>query len=186
MSYRLAIVLLAIAGAARAGENTVEQTRKNIRALQELPESQLVMVMNSVAQSLGVHCIVTTSKGTIRQTTLAADGAFEELRRVAAVFDVVRVTESPDEMKVLGIERIGDHDVYALGVRNKTYFFDVPTALLRRKLSVTETLLAPLPQQVDYDEYRDVDGAKRAFSLRTSDAAPYDTATFIVRSIHQE
>src|SRR5437763_13327294 len=37
-------------------EKPVERTRKNIQVLKGLPESQLFMVMNSIGQSLGVHC----------------------------------------------------------------------------------------------------------------------------------
>jgi hypothetical protein len=50
-----AVALLALASAAQA-EQTVEETRKHIRVLQGLPESQLFLAMNSLAQSLGVHC----------------------------------------------------------------------------------------------------------------------------------
>src|SRR5882762_5580129 len=38
------------------GEKTVEQTRKNIQVLKGLPDSQLFLVMNFVAASLGVQC----------------------------------------------------------------------------------------------------------------------------------
>src|SRR5436190_11307352 len=38
------------------GEKTVEQTRKNIQVLKGLPVSQLFLVMNFVATSLGVQC----------------------------------------------------------------------------------------------------------------------------------
>src|SRR5207237_5042399 len=37
-------------------EKTVEQTRKNIQVLRGLPDSQLFLVMNFVAASLGVQC----------------------------------------------------------------------------------------------------------------------------------
>src|SRR6266850_887388 len=37
-------------------EKTVEQTRKNIQVLKGLPDSQLFLVMNFVATSLGVQC----------------------------------------------------------------------------------------------------------------------------------
>src|SRR5213594_4367860 len=41
---------------AAQSEKTVEQTRKNIQVLKGLPESQLFLVMNFVATSLGVQC----------------------------------------------------------------------------------------------------------------------------------
>ena len=41
---------------AAQGEKPVEQTRKNIQVLKGLPDSQLFLVMNFVATSLGVQC----------------------------------------------------------------------------------------------------------------------------------
>src|SRR6266849_7814399 len=41
---------------AAQSEKTVEQTRKNIQVLKGLPDSQLFLVMNFVATSLGVQC----------------------------------------------------------------------------------------------------------------------------------
>ena len=42
---------------------------------------------------------------------------------------------------------------------------------------LTETLLLPLQDQVDYDDYRDVNGVQLPFRVQTSDGAPYDTVT---------
>src|SRR2546428_2368225 len=38
------------------GEKTIEQTRKNIKVLNGIPESQLIPMMNFFAASLGVRC----------------------------------------------------------------------------------------------------------------------------------
>ena len=35
----------------------------------------------------------------------------------------------------------------------------------------------PLLEQVDYSDYRDAGGVRMPFVIRTSDVAPYDTAT---------
>ena len=58
-----------------------------------------------------------------------------------------------------------------------TLYFDVVTGLLRRELTTTETMLLPLQEQVDYEDYRDVNGVRMAFRVRTSDGAPYATVT---------
>jgi hypothetical protein len=39
-------------------------------------------------------------------------------------------------------------------------------------MTTTETLLLPLQEQVDYDDYRDVDGVQLPFQMRTIDGAP--------------
>ena len=44
-------------------------------------------------------------------------------------------------------------------------------------MTTTETLLLPLQEQVDYDDYHDVNGVQLPFRVQTSDGAPYDTVT---------
>jgi hypothetical protein len=44
-------------------------------------------------------------------------------------------------------------------------------------VTTTETMLLPLLDQVDYDDYRDVNGVQMPFRMQTSDGAPYDTVT---------
>ncbi len=45
------------------------------------------------------------------------------------------------------------------------YFFDTQTGLLLRELTTVRTILAPLPEQVDFEDYRDVDGIKLPFTI---------------------
>ena len=76
---------------------------------------------------------------------------------------------------------MGDRDVYAATARidpatTWTLYFDVVTGLLRREMT-TETILLPLQEQVDYEDYRDVSGVQLPFRVRTSDGASYDTVT---------
>ena len=85
-------------------------------------------------------------------------------------------------MKVRGTEKIGDRDTYVLvfSVDPDTiirYFFDTQTGLLLRQLTTTRTLLAPVPEQVDFEDYRDVDGVKLPFTVRSSDTSTFSTAT---------
>jgi hypothetical protein len=47
-------------------------------------------------------------------------------------------------------------------------------------------LLLPLEDQVDYDDYRNVNGVWMPFLIRTSDGAPYATATKIVAEIRRD
>lgn len=315
---RFALAVLFVAAAAR-GEDTVEHTRKNIRVLQGLPESQLFMAMNSIAQSLGVHCdychvklgdkwiwesdekrtkliardmirmtraisadvtcyschrghvevprlpllpprdaaldpprpaalptaweivkryiaavggaafapmvveldiarsqgrnahvsidmtaadkihfTMTTPDGAVARQWIDGTAAFsdsgkgptplpaelaKDLKRVAGIYHAMKVEEAPEEMRVTGIERIGDRDAYAVAAGSKTYFFDVESGLLLRERLTKETLLAPLPEQFDYDDYRAVGSLKLPFLIRTSDVAPYDTAARTITAI---
>jgi hypothetical protein len=119
---------------------------------------------------------VTTSNGVLRIS--GADLA--RLRRIAMRYRPIR--ERPANLKVVGLERVADRDVYVATATidpssTWTMYFDVVTGLLRRETIATETMLLPLQEQVDYDDYRDVSGIRLPFRVQTSDGAPYDTVT---------
>jgi hypothetical protein len=102
------------------------------------------------------------------------------LRRIAMRYRPLK--ERPQNLQVIGVERLTDTDVYVARARidpitTWTLYFDVVTGLLRREMTTTETILLPLQEQVDYDDYRDVSGVQLPFRVRTSDGAPYDTVT---------
>ena len=137
---------------------------------------------------------LSTADGTITQGLdgengwiMAKDGVQQlsgpdvaRLRRVAARYRPVK--DRPANLQVVGVERFADRDVYVAAARinpitSVTLYFDVVTGLLRREMTATETMLVPLQEQVDYEDYRDVSGVRLPFRMRTSDGAPYGTVT---------
>jgi hypothetical protein len=110
----------------------------------------------------------------------AAD--LQNLKRAAARYAAMKVPDSPDAMRVRGIEPVRDRPAYVLeaAVDAKTtrrFFFDADTHLLVRESTTTETSVVPLQNQIDYEDYRAVDGVRLPFLIRISDDAPYSTAT---------
>jgi hypothetical protein len=104
----------------------------------------------------------------------------ERLRRIAMRFRPVK--ERPRDLQVIGVERFADRDLYVARARidpisTWTLYFDTVTGLLRREITTTETMLLPLQEQVEYEDYRDVSGVRMPFRVRMSDGAPYDTVT---------
>ena len=107
-------------------------------------------------------------------------GDVERLRRIAMRYWPVK--QRPANLQVLRVERIVDRDVYVATasidpITTWTLYFDAVTGLLRREMTTRETMLLPLQDQVDYDDYRDVDGVQLPFRVQTSDGAPYSTVT---------
>jgi Photosynthetic reaction centre cytochrome C subunit len=107
-------------------------------------------------------------------------GNITRLRRIAMRYRPVK--DRPANLQVVGVERLTDRDVYVATARidpitTWTLYFDVVTGLLRREMTTTETMLLPLQEQVDYDNYRDVGGVQLPFRVQTSDGAPYSTVT---------
>ena len=127
-----------------------------------------------------------TANGRIQRFSSAAD--IERLRRIAMRYQPVK--DRPANLQLVRIDRVADRDVYVARARVdaatvRTLFFDVVTGLLRRELTTTDTLLIPLQEQVDYDDYRDVDGVKLPFRVQTSDGAAYDTVTRTIMQIRR-
>jgi hypothetical protein len=110
------------------------------------------------------------------------------MRRIAMRYRPVKA--QPPNLRTVGIERLDDRDAYVLqgkidSVTTQRSYFDVVTGLLRREITTSETLLLPLEEQVDYDDYRDVGGVQLPFRVRISDGAPYSTTTRTILEIRR-
>src|SRR2546423_9328245 len=74
-------------------------------------------------------------------------------------------------------DKLNDHDVYILdgmttdGRRMRLYF-DATTGLLLRRSTILSTMIGLIPDQVDFEDYRDVDGVKFAFTGRSATVEP--------------
>jgi hypothetical protein len=104
------------------------------------------------------------------------------LKRVAARFSALKVIDDPAGMQVRGMESVRDRPAYVLEMTvdpktTRRLYFDVTTRLLVREMTTIETSVIPLQTQVDYEDYREIDGIKLPITIISSDNAPYSTAT---------
>jgi hypothetical protein len=95
-----------------------------------------------------------------------------DAQRAATLFSLVKFTPS-STMRVIGRRKLNDRDVIVVVDRpsetvQRRYFFDAETGLLTRIVTLTDALLNNLPEQIDFEDYRDVDGAKIPFVVRVS------------------
>jgi len=132
----------------------------------------------------GVAWVATSDR--VQRLSLPADVA--RVRRIAMRYRPVKA--QPPDLRTVGIGRVDDRDAYVLqgnfdSVTARWSYFDVVTGLLRREITTTETLLLPLEEQVDYDDYRDVNGVQMPFRVRISDGAPYSTTTRTILEIRR-
>jgi len=123
-----------------------------------------------------------------RVQRFSSDATVVRMRRIAMRYRPVK--EQPPNLQLVGIERLDEGDAYVLqgridSVTTQRSYFDVVTGLLRREITTTETLLVPLEEQVDYDDYRDVGGMQMPFRVRISDGAPYSTTTRTILEIRR-
>ena len=84
-------------------------------------------------------------------------------------------------MSLSSVQKVGERDAYVVEhtTENRTerYYFDAQTGLLLRKTTLTKTMLMPFPAQIDFEDYRDVDGVKVPFTIRYSAIDTYDSWT---------
>jgi hypothetical protein len=81
--------------------------------------------------------------------------------------------EQYKSVRVTSGEKIGDRPTYVLIAttpNNETerLYFDVETGLLVRRVAFTQTIIGVIPDQIDFEDYRDVDGIKLPFKWRIS------------------
>src|SRR5882762_136643 len=96
-----------------------------------------------------------------------------DLRAANNLFALIKLKEQFTRARVTGKDKIGDREVYvvngtATDGKRQRLFFDAETGLLLRRITYTPTMIGMIPEQVDFEDYRDVDGVKFPFTARTS------------------
>jgi hypothetical protein len=109
-------------------------------------------------------------------------GQLAQIKTAAENSQVIKVKAPFTKYRFAGTEKIGDHYTYVTARtlddgRIERLFFDRQTGLLLRKVLITNTLLAPIPEQIDFDDYREVDGVKLPFIIRLSDVDTFFSST---------
>jgi len=96
-----------------------------------------------------------------------------EQKRDADFFKYLKLRESYPGLRVLGKEKIADREAYVVGAtsadgsREKLYF-DVGTGLLIRRYTTFKTVFGTIPEVTDFDDYKEVSGAKLPFTVSWS------------------
>jgi photosynthetic reaction center cytochrome c subunit len=139
--------------------------------------------------------VVETPQGSMRRALMGTTGWVEaqsnlrplsaseiaQARRAADLLGLVKFTPEPT-MRVVGRRKLNDRDMIVVIDRpsetvQRRYFFDAETGLLTRLVTLTDALLNNLPEQVDFEDYRDVDGAKVPFVVRVSSIDTFNSYT---------
>ncbi len=90
------------------------------------------------------------------------------LRTSNALLRHIQLREQFKSMRVRVGEKIGDRPTYVLIGTTPTdeterLYFDAETGLLLRRVAFTQTLIGVIPDQIDFEDYREVDGMKVPF-----------------------
>jgi hypothetical protein len=96
-----------------------------------------------------------------------------EIKREADFFRYLKIKETYPQMRVLSKEKVREREAYVVGAtsredsREKLYF-DVESGLLVRRSLAFKTAFGSIPEVMDFDDYRDVDGVKLPFMITWS------------------
>jgi len=104
------------------------------------------------------------------------------LRRYQDLFRDIKLKEQFSRLMFGGKDKIGDREVYVLrGVttdnRRERLYFDAQSGLLIRRVTSLPTMIGVIPEQADFEDYRNVDGLMVPFTVRVSSVDPNITST---------
>jgi photosynthetic reaction center cytochrome c subunit len=133
------------------------------------------------------HVLVTTQQGTMERAfdgtvgwEKAASGVaplatntLGTLKQMFLFYSNIKLKEQFTSMRVGRRDKIGDREVIAVSGRTadnrrEQLYFDAETGLLVRRIRYTPTIIGIIPEQTDFEDYRDVDGVKFPFTVRVS------------------
>jgi hypothetical protein len=115
-----------------------------------------------------------------QHTASAAELA--SLQNSALMYAPIKIKEPFPALTFNGTTKINEREAYVLRTTKpdgtiERYYFDVQSGLLVRQQKLTPTVLVPIPEQIDYEDYRDVDGVKLPFTIRISEIDTYYSST---------
>lgn len=146
------------------------------------------------------HLLVTTPQGslergfdgqtgwekTARGVREITGGELANYRAANSLFAFINLKDQYARSPRVRKDKLNDKDVYVLdgqatdGRRMRLYF-DATTGLLVRRMTFLTTIIGAIPDQVDFEDYREVDGVKFAFvgrSATTEAGNPTSARTF--------
>lgn len=108
-----------------------------------------------------------------------------QLLTLGSIYRHIRLKEQFKSMRVRGGELNGRPVYVLIGTTPKDetqrLYFDAETGLLLRRMSFMQTMIGAIPDQIDFEDYRDVDGMKFPFTWRVASIEvgnPISTRTF--------
>ncbi|HJQ36069.1 MAG TPA: c-type cytochrome [Thermoanaerobaculia bacterium] len=80
-------------------------------------------------------------------------------------------------------DKLGDRNAWVIVTPTARYWFDAESGLLLRRVVYYDSPIGRMPEQTDFDDYRDVDGVKLPFVVRALVVDPWAGGTRQAESI---
>jgi hypothetical protein len=98
---------------------------------------------------------------------------FDALRQSARPFAPFHTSSIGADAQVSDSETIGDRTAWVVTTARARYSFDADSGLLLRRIVYIDSPIGRIPEQTDFDDYRDAGGFKVPFFIRGMLADPY-------------
>jgi len=100
-----------------------------------------------------------------------------DLKLSLQLFRNIKLKEQFTRLRFGGRDKVGDREAYVLNAgtadnRRERLYFDAENGLLLRRVTFTQTIIGVIPEQIDFEDYRDVEGVKLPFAIRVSSVDP--------------
>src|SRR6266545_8418837 len=145
----------------------------------------------------GIYTVLNTPKQSVIERGFAGQTAWEKsnrglrdlegievfyLKRYPDLFKDIKLQGQFTRISFGGKDKVDGKDVYvlrglAVDGKGERLFFDMQTGMLLRRITSTPTIVGIIPEQVDYDDYREVDGLKLPFTIRTTSIDSFYNST---------
>lgn len=137
---------------------------------------------SSDGKSMQVELDATPAKTQLVTETPAGKREMAVAPDAAAAFVPTLPSSIPADARVVGEEKIGDRQTVVVFShsphRRERDYFDTTTGLLVRRVVITDSPIGPIPQQTDFEDWRDAGGTKLPFTIRTAAVEPFNTGTW--------
>lgn len=82
-----------------------------------------------------------------------------------------------DDAKVVDSEKLGERNTWIVETANARYWFDTESGLVLRRVAFFNSPVGRIPEQTDFDDYRNAGGQKLPFLVRVSLVDPWSGGT---------
>ena len=101
----------------------------------------------------------------------------ERVKDLASAYDPLKLHEPYPRMRLIAKEKVDGRDAWVLRAqpsdkRFENLYFDSESGLLVRKVVLTQTMIGTIPEQVDFQDYRESNGVRLPFAIRMTGLNP--------------
>jgi hypothetical protein len=163
-------------------ESSDGKTTVPIEILEAAPDRQVITVTMPEGTMVQAIDVASAWLSTPREVRLMRSGERENFQQLVHGFDPVVPGDAPEKARVLGKDKIGDREAWVVGYMPSEHqrvrlYFDATSGLVLRRSILTDGPIGQLPEQTDFDDYREVGGAKVPFHVRLSIVDPRVSST---------